>query len=48
MTLGLKVVFVLIAALCAFAVLVGIPADADQVKVIAAGLLAAAVAIVVP
>ncbi len=45
--MSLKVVFVIVAALCAFVVLVGF-GDVDAVKVLAAGLLAAAVAIVVP
>lgn len=43
----LKVVFLVIAAVCAFVVLVGF-GDIDAVKVLAAGLLAAVVAIAVP
>ena len=41
-----KIVFAIIAALCGFGVLIGV--DVDAVKLLAAGLISAAVAIVVP
>ena len=43
-----KVVFVLVAIVCAFLALVGFPEGVESVKLAAAGVLAVAIAIVVP